>query len=391
MPSPVEERPGLLIRDPLLYAESMIIVPPPLVPCLLLFDGDHDFSQLTPLLLEITGDPESVALAEELRKALGGSGFLADDTLPGRRRDCHQAFAASLRREPMHAGSGYPDDPRTLAETIDGYLKAAPPGAGARPGLLGIAAPHVSPWGGVASYAAAYRALPPDLGTRTFVVLGTSHHGEPERFGLTRKPYVTPFGEAGTDLAIVDALVAEGGPAAMVEDYCHRLEHSIEFQVVFLQHLFGPGVKVVPILCGPFWGSLRGAGAPEDEAGVAHFFGALREIAQRRRDDLFWVMGVDMAHIGRRYGDAFAVAPGDPRMRDVESLDRARCQALRAGDAGTFWACITPEGDPLRWCGSSPLYTFAQAVRPSKGELLHYEQWAIDPHSVVSFGALAFS
>jgi MEMO1 family protein len=291
----------------------------------------------------------------------------------------------------LHAGSGYPDEPRALAEALDGYLQKAPAGAGPRSGLLGIAAPHVSPWGGQASYAAAYAALPRELGSRTFVVLGTSHHGQPERFGLTRKPYVTPFGESATDHAILDELASEGGEAALVEDYCHRLEHSIEFQVVFLQHLFGRDVRVVPILCGPFFRSLNGSGEPDDDPAVARFLDVLGALAVRRRDELFWVLGVDMAHIGRRYGDRFAVVPGDRRMAEVESIDRARCEALRAGDGRAFWEQVAPSGDPLRWCGASALYTFARAVRPARGELLHYEQWAIDAHSVVSFGALAFS
>jgi hypothetical protein len=31
-----------------------------------------------------------------------------------------------------------------------------------------------------------------------------------------------------------------------------------------------------------------------------------------------------------------------------------------------------------------------EAVRPSRGALLHYEQWNIDAGSVVTLGALAF-
>ena len=60
--------------------------------------------------------------------------------------------------------------------------------------LAGIAAPHVSPEGGWNSYQAAYGALAPEYKDRTFVVLGTSHYGQPERFGMTRKPFVTPLG-----------------------------------------------------------------------------------------------------------------------------------------------------------------------------------------------------
>jgi AmmeMemoRadiSam system protein B len=35
-----------------------------------------------------------------------------------------------------------------------------------------------------------------------------------------------------------------------MEDYCHSFEHTIELQMIFLQHLMGANVKVLPILCG---------------------------------------------------------------------------------------------------------------------------------------------
>jgi len=48
-------------------------------------------------------------------------------------------------------------------------------------------------------------------------------------------------------------------------------------------------------------------------------------------------------------------------------------------------------GDDLKWCGSSPIYTFLRAVPEARGRRLSYEQWNIDDASVVSFGALAFT
>jgi hypothetical protein len=42
MPSPVPDRPGLLVRDPYRYAESVLVVPTPLVPCLAFFNGQCD-------------------------------------------------------------------------------------------------------------------------------------------------------------------------------------------------------------------------------------------------------------------------------------------------------------------------------------------------------------
>ena len=72
-----------------------------------------------------------------------------------------------------------------------------------------------SPDGGWDTYRAAYRSLPSREAAsgRTFVILGTSHYGAPNRFGLTRKNFVTPFGEARTATRIVDQLAAEAEPA----------------------------------------------------------------------------------------------------------------------------------------------------------------------------------
>jgi AmmeMemoRadiSam system protein B len=259
-----------------------------------------------------------------------------------------------------------------------------------------VAAPHVSPEGGIASYAAAYRALPGDLSDRTFVILGTSHYGAPDRFGLTRKPFETPFGAAQTDARLVDRLARAVGDAANVEDYCHAVEHSIEFQVVFLQHLYGANVKILPILCGAFVEGPDAGKPPEASAPVARFFDALGELAAREAERLFFVLGVDMTHVGRRYGDPLTARAGKGKLVEVEARDRARASRLAAGDAGGFWDLVreggTPETgyDDLKWCGSSPLYTFARALPHARGDLLHYEQWNIDDASVVSFGAMSF-
>jgi hypothetical protein len=97
-----------------------------------------------------------------------------------------------------------------------------------------------------------------------------------------------------------------------------------------------------------------------------------------------------MAHMGARYGDGFTALAGRGEMTDVEARDRDRIERINAADARGFWDRVQERRDDLKWCGSSPLYTFLEAVRPSSGELLRYEQWNIDEQSVVSFAALAF-
>jgi AmmeMemoRadiSam system protein B len=257
----------------------------------------------------------------------------------------------------------------------------------------------VSPAGGWRSYRAAYRMLRPVHRERTFVILATSHYGEPEKFGLTRKTFVTPLGETATDVRLVDWLAERGGSAVRMEDYCHSFEHTVELQVIFLQHVLGPGVRILPILCGPYARSLYRGGQPEDDGPVMQFLEALGELREREGDRLFWILGVDMAHMGVRYGDEFAALAGEGAMSEVGARDAQRIARITTGDPEGFWDLVRENRDDLKWCGSAPFYTFLKtASGPGgtpggalRGELLEYEQWNIDQASVVSFAGMAFS
>ena len=56
LPSPVPDRPGLVIRDPFQYSDATLIIPPPLVKCLEFFDGEHSSLDLREYLVRATGD-----------------------------------------------------------------------------------------------------------------------------------------------------------------------------------------------------------------------------------------------------------------------------------------------------------------------------------------------
>src|SRR5260370_25205751 len=112
---------------------------------------------------------------------------------------------------------------------------------------------------------------------------------------MTRKPFVTPLGESPVDLPLVDTLVGAAPGAILMEDYCHSIEHSIEFQVLFLQHLYGPDIRVLPILCGSFAQSIYRGGAPEADENVRRFLGALGDLAAKEGDLLVWVLRLTLA------------------------------------------------------------------------------------------------
>lgn len=393
LPSPDPKHPGVLIRDPLGYSPSVLVIPPALVHSMPLLDGQHDLEAIEACLASL-GVPRNERRdeANALVQSLAEAGFLEDANFWSLRERAHSSFQVAPVRRAAHAGSSYPESRAALDAELHRYhahTSGNGVSASKRPPMA-IIAPHVSPFGGVRGYVRAYQRLSPQLADSTFVILGTSHQGAPDRFGLTEKPFETPFGRTRAAPALVKELARASPSAVSLEDYQHAVEHSIEFQVVFLQHtLRRADIEVVPILCGAFLDSLISGRPPEDKDEVRAFFDALSELYAKQRD-LVFVLGVDLAHVGRRYGDPRAARRLRGEMLEVEAIERERLDALFRGQTERFLDLVTQEQDPLRWCGFSPLYTFAKAVPEARGNLLHYDQWNIDDDSVVSFAAAEY-
>ena len=230
---------------------------------------------------------------------------------------------------------------------------------------------------------------PVDISIKTHLTPAMIHEIETSGTPLAR--YVTRYFKPGGSLDYMwDELAAAAPGAVRMEDYCHAVEHSIEFQALFLKYLFGPNIRVLPILCGSFARSIYKGGMPEDNEDVRRFFGALGNIAAREGNRLFWVLGIDMAHMGRRYGDQLTALADTGEMQAVAERDRIRIERMNEADADGFWSLVQENHDDLKWCGSSPIYTFLKTVPQARGTLRRYQQWNIDEQSVVSFAAISF-
>jgi hypothetical protein len=405
LPSPDTDRPGLLIRDPLRYTDTVLYVPLAWALALRCLDGEHTELEVQEILTRAKGTLVFSDEVQEFAGVLRQQGFLETEEFYRLQEQRHKEFREEHQRLAAHAGTAYPASPREIYSTFEEYFRGVEVAEGLSDNVLGMAAPHVSPEGGRNCYAATYRRLAafPALAQRTFMVLGTSHWGVPEKFGLTHKPFVTPLGTLRVDTELVDWLEQHGGRAVNREDYCHAIEHSIEFQCVFLQHALGPDLKIVPILCGPLAEnpqsnsadpacgvSATSEGAAGTNQDTESFLAALGELAEKHRDQLFWVLGIDLAHCGRRYGDPFTAVANRGQMVDVAEQDRRRLELVCAGDSRGFLELVRARRDELNWCGHSTLYTFMKAVGHVRGRVLLYEQWNIDPQSVVSFASLEF-
>ena len=211
MPSPVPDQPGLLIRDPFHYSDATIIVPPLLARALVFFDGEHSDLDLREFLTRATGDLRVTEAVRDLIDTMTECGFLVSQEFHEMRDQKQRQFAEAGVRQPAHAGTTYPAEADALREKLRDYGAGEGSNSAAPDSLVALAAPHVSPEGGFRSYAAAYGRLGPQYVDKTFVILGTSHYGQPEKFGLTRKPFVTPLGTIQT---------------ARISDLELRLEHG---------------------------------------------------------------------------------------------------------------------------------------------------------------------
>ncbi len=396
MPSPSPEHPGLFIRDPYKYSDAMLVIPPPLVECLQCFDGRQTELDLRAELVRITGELDVSDLQQNLIDTLSNAGF------PGGRGDGADAGGAQARIRSRRGtgaracGIGISRRTRRMCnEMMREYMgeEASRHAAAGRPVRHRRSARGVRTEGGWQGVSRRLRMmLRPEHKDRTFVILATSHYGEPEKFRLTpRKKLPHASGRCATRYSPGGL----AGPARRrsgveMEDYCHSFEHTVELQVIFLQHMLGPDVKILPILVGSFARSIYQGGMPEDDDKVRAFFDVLSELREREGDELFWVMGVDMAHMGARYQDRFAATAGEGEMQEVAERDTQRIERINALDAGGFWELIRERQDDLKWCGSSPFYTFLRTAPKSRGELLNYEQWNIDEKSVVSFAGMGF-
>ncbi|MEZ6035831.1 MAG: AmmeMemoRadiSam system protein B [Planctomycetota bacterium] len=240
-------------------------------------------------------------------------------------------------------------------------------------------------------YGAAYRALlgrePADL----YVIFGTGHAGPTAPVTGLPLDWETPLGIVTTDRGFVDAVHQKLGAPSPLDLLIHRDEHSLEFQVLWLQHLhqrhFGERpFRVACFLCG----ALPSAdGDPLREPWLQELLSTFRDAAAATRGRVCFVAGADLAHLGPFFGDPEPI--DDQRLTRLDADERARLAHLERGAPGPFHAAVDGCGNPDRVC-SGPAITLCAALAGGAGELLHYGQArAADDSQVVSFCAMAFA
>ena len=280
---------------------------------------------------------------------------------------------------------------------IDGFYRhekgpGTTPVFGAGEPVRGLVAPHIDVSSGGPAFAWAYHALaqsnPPDR----FVILGTGHQGADNLFALTMKDFETPLGVATTDRTFVDRLASEAPVDYFKDELLHRTEHVIEFQVLFLQHLYGGSARfpIVPILCSfdpEFF--FRSEFNRQTEI-FRDFVSRLNRTIAESPGRTCVIASVDLDHIGPRYGDN--VHPGQTEINRSLDADRELLALLSNGDDERFLHTVRRLNPRHKICGFSPLYTMIKAMHLGTGRLLSLDYTTVDnQNSFVTFAAMVFS
>jgi hypothetical protein len=224
------------------------------------------------------------------------------------------------------------------------------------------------------------------------VILGTGHAGVEAGFTATGLDFQTPLGTVRTDRDFVDALSARLGKDAAAEEILHATEHVVEFQVVFLQHVFGGRhpFRVVPILCSlphDLFSGNRAAG--ESRRVFDEFCEALRETASEASGNVCFIASADLDHIGPRYGDTFV--PNQRTITTTLEHDGDLLRMLERVNIDGFVQTVASENDARRICGFSPIVTMFHCMEASQGKLLALDYARVDDrNSFVSFASMIF-
>ena len=386
-PLPAGKAGGFLLHDPEGYTQSMFEIDAVGRDLLCLFDGTRSIRQLQADFEKIR--KIRLAVGELLRfvDMLETHLFLHNDRFLAVQAAIETEYTALQQRAAAFAGQSYPSDPAQLSAFFRTLFSGRPVHVERR-APVGVIAPHIDLQIGAEVYVPAYEYLR-SADFDTVVILGTSHYSSEDLFILTEKNFVTPLGEMKTDREFVRALRERTGGTFTTRDSAHRREHSIEFQVLFLQHLFGNDrVRIVPVLCTQFEHYLANGVLPMSDPRYAGFIDAFRDTMRELGRKAVFVMSVDWSHVGHKFHDAEAAAGLLPLVR---ISDHAHFTALERADLDRFHALLRQDMNATNIDGLSCITTFFDLAHPVSGQLLAYDQWHEEERqSGVTYAAMAF-
>jgi AmmeMemoRadiSam system protein B len=384
-----EFTPGMVaLYDESSYAQNSLRLPTYVVEYLALLDGERSVEFLA-MQAARAGRSFSEEEFLEVIEVLDREYFLDSPRFQNYREEADREYNMSMIRPAAHAGVSYPEDPEELRAMFDRFLNLDKSDAQTRLKPVAVVAPHIDFRVGGESYGPAYNALR-HSDADTFVIFGTSHKMSYDSYMISQKDFQTPLGVVPTDRELIEKFRSMLPFELTRDEAAHRREHSIEFQAVFLRHIFPDrNIRIVPILTGSLYEYVEMAtGEARDDAKLNALYGTLGKAAEELGRKVCYIAGADLCHIGRKFGDDFEARR---ILEEVRDFDYSILEQASRPDPDGFLRELARVKNRYRVCGVAPIYAALRSARPATGEVLCYSQW--DEHerdSAVTFASVVY-
>lgn len=377
--------------DQLDYATPNFALPTDAEPILSLMDGTRSVDDIMKFS------------ADEVTKEqiLGYARFLDENGLLDSEYFAEQAelVETEYEKSPVHnsvtAGTSYPNDPEELTDFLDNAFTT---NENSEPINFAKAlyAPHIDPRFGMASYVKSFSAIR-NLKPKRVFILATSHYSglysdlySNKPFIISQKDFDLPNGLIKADQKTISLIKEQTSHdeifGTSFSDRAHRIEHSIELHLLFLNHIWNHDFEIIPILVGGF-DQLYYA----EDGFLAHQIEAFSYLLNQQfnDEDTFFLISGDLAHFGKKFGDE---QPASDMMDIVKAFDESFLEVGADNNSETMLKIMSSDYDSYRICGFPPLYTFMNAFPDTKGEILSRELWdETERESAVSFGSILYN
>lgn len=370
-PHPDDAQNMVLLQDPSALADAALSMSLSALRVLSLMDGEHTFDQIREEFLEQTGQTLPSGTLGNLLEALEESHFLEGAAFDQFYGDLVRNYRDAPTR-PMNPIQGLGLDGDDLHQGLDRMFSWQTNGQSRRP-IAGLIAPHLDYPRGQPCYQEAYATLAGQTQIERFVILGTNHFGRSTSVVATAKDFETALGISAVDLPFLEQIEQRCGQSIRKYEFDHRREHSLELQVLLLQHLFNSdSFKIVPVICPSPCGPTGTAPIDGDGVDLKDFAEALGHLVQEDDTPTCIIAGADLSHVGRFFGDTAELS--DEFLSDVRERDQAALAHVQTNEPETFRRSVAAGDNPTRICSAGCIYALMTALPEIKPRLLKYHQ-----------------
>jgi hypothetical protein len=396
--SPIKDKDEqyVLFWDPTGLSAEKLVVPLNYFYLLQHLDGEHSLDQIGAQYLKKFGEFFMPDRLEKLVADLDEKLFLEGERVEAARHEAQAAYRRAPLRPAAFAGKSYEGDGEKLKVQLEGFFSSHEgpdfkPSANKGNRIKGIVAPHYELKVGGPIYAWAYKELQEAQTPDVFVILGTCHAGLKNCFAVTDKDFETPLGIVPVNKEVLVRFRQNGGEPFFDEDSSHRNEHSIEFQLPFLQHTVGSKkpITILPVLCSFPPASLIDPVLRPTGERVGTFLRLLKNAIMESGKEVCLIASAELAHIGMRYGDP--APPTDFSFHRCMQTDLDMLKTIEELNGDAFAQFIHKEEDRRRISGFSAIYSLLQLIQAEKGQVLRYDRSVTDQfNSTVTYASMAF-